>query len=213
MENLHNYDEVGLVCAISGGQGPLWFVQFAQAKFGVKVGAGCTAVSAPDFYPYFETGQFSGILGGMKGAAEYEQLVEERYGTKAGGARARGWAPSRPAHLAIMAFVILGNMAYFAGQEGEVMHLSHDIWMWVGVFLTLSVLSFLYRDNPFYRFAEHLWVGVANGYSIAFMYHRVIMPVMLKPLGQAFQLAAKKGVTSELFNPLSPANFWLIVPG
>lgn len=93
------------------------------------------------------------------------------------------------------------------------MHLSHEVWVWVGVFLTLSVLSFLYKDNPFYRFAEHLWVGVANGYSVAFMYHRVIVPVMLKPFGQAFQTAAKGGVSADLFNPLSPANFWLIVPG
>jgi hypothetical protein len=54
---------------------------------------------------------------------------------------------------------------------------------------------------------------VANGYSIAFMYHRVIVPVMIKPFGHAFQLAAEKGVTSDLFDPLSPANFWLIVPG
>jgi hypothetical protein len=93
------------------------------------------------------------------------------------------------------------------------MHLSHEFWVWVGVFLTLSVLSFLYKDNPFYRFAEHLWVGVANGYSIAFMYHRVIVPVMLKPFGEAFQIAAKSGVNADLFNPLAPANFWLIVPG
>lgn len=93
------------------------------------------------------------------------------------------------------------------------MNLSHDIWVWVGVFLTLSVLSFLYKDNPFYRFAEHLWVGIANGYSLSFMFHRVIMPVMLKPFGQAFETAAKDGLSVGLFNPLAPSNFLLIIPG
>ena len=44
------------------------------------------------------------------------------------------------------------------------MHLSGDIWIWLGAFLTLSILSFLYKDNPFYKFAEHLFVGVSAAY-------------------------------------------------
>src|SRR5438093_458334 len=35
------------------------------------------------------------------------------------------------------------------------------------VFFTLAVLSFLYRDNPIYRFAEHFFVGVAAAFSQA----------------------------------------------
>ncbi len=117
MKNIKNYEQVGIVTAISGGSPPIWFVQFAQTKFGVKVGAGVTAVSAPDFYPYFETGQFSGILGGMKGAAEYEQLVENKYHV---GGRMRatdGMGSQSAAHLAIMAFVVVGNIAYFAAKR------------------------------------------------------------------------------------------------
>ena len=34
---------------------------------------------------------------------------------------------------------------------------------WIAAFLTLCVFSFLYRENPFYRFAEHLFVGSAAG--------------------------------------------------
>jgi len=93
------------------------------------------------------------------------------------------------------------------------MHLSHAIWTWVGVFMTLAVLSFLYKDNPFYRFAEHLWVGIGNGYSLAFSYHRVLLPMMLKPWIHAFGIAHQKGLSPELFNPLTPSNFLLIVPG
>ncbi|HYJ32097.1 MAG TPA: hypothetical protein VE326_02665 [Candidatus Binatia bacterium] len=43
-------------------------------------------------------------------------------------------------------------------------------------FLTLCVFSFLYRDNPFYRFAEHLFVGAAAGYLLAVQYQNVIKP-------------------------------------
>jgi len=87
------------------------------------------------------------------------------------------------------------------------------VWVWVGAFLTLCILSFLYRDNPFYRFGEHLFVGVSNGYLVSFMFHRVIMPVMIVPLGGAFRSAGESGLSWGLFNPLAPQNFLLIVPG
>jgi len=117
LQRIRNYDQVGLVAAISSGTSPLWFVQFAQTKFGVKVGAGTTAVSAPDFYPYFETGQFSGMMGGMKGAAEYENLVAERYGTDGRRRASEGMTAQSAAHILIMAFVVIGNVAYFASRR------------------------------------------------------------------------------------------------
>jgi hypothetical protein len=37
---------------------------------------------------------------------------------------------------------------------------------WLGIFLTICILSFLYGDNPFYKLAEHLFVGVSIGYIV-----------------------------------------------
>ncbi|CAN5690984.1 hypothetical protein BH11MYX1_BH11MYX1_32890 [soil metagenome] len=37
---------------------------------------------------------------------------------------------------------------------------------WVGIFLTMAILSFLYGDNPFYKFAEHLFIGISIGYIV-----------------------------------------------
>lgn len=37
-------------------------------------------------------------------------------------------------------------------------------WVTFAAFLTLAVMSFLYKDNPFYKFAEHLYVGVSAAY-------------------------------------------------
>jgi hypothetical protein len=34
----------------------------------------------------------------------------------------------------------------------------------IAAFLTLAIYSFLYKDNPFYKFAEHLYVGVSAAY-------------------------------------------------
>ncbi len=117
MQRIRNYDEVGIVVAITGLSAPLWYVMFAQTKYGVKVGAGCTAVCAPDFYPYCGTGQISGMMAGMKGAAEYEELVEETFQTGGRRKATEGMVAQSAAHLVIMGFVILGNIAYFASRR------------------------------------------------------------------------------------------------
>jgi hypothetical protein len=41
------------------------------------------------------------------------------------------------------------------------------IGVWVGVFITLMVLSFLYKENPFFRLAENAFIGLAAGYAFA----------------------------------------------
>lgn len=62
------------------------------------------------------------------------------------------------------------------------MILAHDPWIWIGALLTLAIFSFLYRDNPFYKTAEHIFVGVANGYAVTFYWHRILWPVLFQPL-------------------------------
>ncbi len=42
--------------------------------------------------------------------------------------------------------------------------LADSMILWVGALLTLAIFSFLYRDNPFYKFAEHLFVGMSAAY-------------------------------------------------
>ena len=66
---------------------------------------------------------------------------------------------------------------------------------WIAAFLTLCVLSFLYRDNPFYRFAEHLFVGAAAGYLLATQYQNVIVPNVVGPLLAANRTASSVTLT------------------
>lgn len=68
------------------------------------------------------------------------------------------------------------------------MNLATSFWTWVGAFLTFCIFSFLYRDNPFYKFAEHLFVGVSVGYSISISYHNVLYPDLIVPLFKHGQL-------------------------
>ena len=44
------------------------------------------------------------------------------------------------------------------------------LWTTFGALLTLFTFSFLYKDNPLYKFAEHLVVGVSAGYFVVLLY-------------------------------------------
>jgi hypothetical protein len=63
---------------------------------------------------------------------------------------------------------------------------SHDPGVWVAAVLTLFILSFLYKDNPFYKLAEHLFVGVSAGYYIVLNFWTVVIPNLWDPLVRTF---------------------------
>jgi hypothetical protein len=49
---------------------------------------------------------------------------------------------------------------------------------WLVVLLTLCIFSFLYKDNPFYKAAEHLYVGVSAGYVAVISFWQQVQPNM-----------------------------------
>jgi len=49
-------------------------------------------------------------------------------------------------------------------------------WTLLGGLMTLAILSFLYRDNPLYKMAEHIAVGVSVGFLIVMQYNNVFLP-------------------------------------
>ena len=42
--------------------------------------------------------------------------------------------------------------------------MAETVGIWFAALLTLGIFSFLYKDNPFYKFAEHLFTGVSAAY-------------------------------------------------
>ena len=75
------------------------------------MGCGTTAVSAPKYYAFVDAGQFVGLLGGMKGAAEYELLVGKS------GKAVKGMGAQSLVHLLIIGLVIVGNIGYFVSRR------------------------------------------------------------------------------------------------
>lgn len=47
---------------------------------------------------------------------------------------------------------------------------------WIAAFLTLAIFSYLYKDNPFYKIAEHVFVGVSAGYWTSIYFWSQIQP-------------------------------------
>ncbi len=113
MERIRNYNDISILVALSGSSIPISWVAYAQNRYGLRVGVGCTAVSGADFYPYYQTGQFTGLMVGMKGAAEYEELVEANYGVKGRRIASEAMLSLTYAHLAIILFIVIGNIGFF----------------------------------------------------------------------------------------------------
>ncbi len=52
--------------------------------------------------------------------------------------------------------------------------------LWIAAILTLFIFSFLYKDNPLYKFAEHLFVGVSAGYILVRTYDDILIPMLFQ---------------------------------
>jgi len=109
---LRSLKDFDLVFDLAAGDSiEFWWIPYGQEKFGFPFAAGCTAVMAPDLYPFLDSGQLNGLLGGLAGAAEYETLVNHP------GTASKGMSAQSFAHLIIVAFVIIGNAAYFVSRR------------------------------------------------------------------------------------------------
>ena len=109
VENLKDFSFVFDFAA--GDSMEFWWIPFGQEKHRFPFAGGCTAVMAPDLYPFLQSGQLVGLLGGLTGAAEYEELVE------APGQATEGMQPQSVTHVIIILFIILGNAAYFISRR------------------------------------------------------------------------------------------------
>jgi hypothetical protein len=60
---------------------------------------------------------------------------------------------------------------------------------WMATGLTLFIFSFLLKDNPLFKLAEHLYVGVSVGYTIVKAYDTVIVHLIVKPIVEQGEIA------------------------
>lgn len=114
-ESVRSAKDVDLILPIGGGKpGPKEWILFVGDPGDVPVAPGLAAVVAPLIYPYYPK-QAIGLLGGVKGSAEYESLLRKKYprfeSLPAPSLRMMG--PQTMAHVVIMAFIVIGNITFF----------------------------------------------------------------------------------------------------
>jgi len=121
MKTVTSLKDMDFIVSFGGGfPGVKEWILFAGDPGNIKVGGCCTAVSAPLLYPYYPN-QMVGLLGGIKGAAEYESEMIKHFPEF----RRRPtpaldlMGPQTIAHIVIMFFIIFGNVMYFINRARE----------------------------------------------------------------------------------------------
>ncbi|MEZ5358618.1 MAG: hypothetical protein R3F48_07265 [Candidatus Zixiibacteriota bacterium] len=112
VRNITNFSNIDFSLNFSAGKpGTQEWVQIAVDRFNLKMAAGNTAVQAPMIYPFLNAGQLVGLMGGMSGAAEFEKATEKT-------GKATTYLLSQSfAHMVVIAFIIIGNVAFFREKK------------------------------------------------------------------------------------------------
>ena len=82
----------------------------------------------------------------------------------------------------------------------------------IGLVLTLMIFSYLIGDNPLFRIAVYLFIGVASGYAAMVVWHSVLIPKLFIPLGNINRMAltiVPLILSVSLLTKLSPRISWI----
>ncbi|OQX70509.1 MAG: hypothetical protein B6D62_04760 [Candidatus Cloacimonas sp. 4484_275] len=115
MNGVNNFETIAFVISFSAGDpGIKQWVQVAHDTYKLKTSGGVTGVSAPAILPYVnEQKQLTGLIAGLKGAAEYEKLIRT-LGTATSGMDAQSLA-----HLIIIVFILTANINFWIAKKKE----------------------------------------------------------------------------------------------
>lgn len=97
----------------AGDPGIETWIVYGREKYRFEMGGGCTAVSAPGMYMYVNSGQINGLLGGMRGAAEYETLIGQSDKATV------GMDAQSVTHLLIVVLVVISNVVYVITRKSS----------------------------------------------------------------------------------------------
>jgi hypothetical protein len=121
LRDVRSYRDMQLAISLATSVLGEWWINLVNAQFGVPVAVGTTAVSAPRYYAYVEAKQAIGVIGGMKGASEYEELVERVYPDLKGLSRTAtmGMDVQSIVHVVIIFFILFGNAMFLLTRRAR----------------------------------------------------------------------------------------------
>ncbi len=117
LDGVQSLKDVAYMVSLGAGNPGVeaWYV-FGKDKYKFELGGGCTGVMAPGLYPLLRSGQINGLIGGLRGAAEYESLIDQK------GKAVAGMDAQSATHVAIIVLVIICNLFYFSMRRAAGQH-------------------------------------------------------------------------------------------
>lgn len=112
LKDIINYDNVAAVISIADGSFTTHWMEYG-GNYNINVVGAVTAAMVTTYDPYLASGQMKAMIGGLRGAAEYEKLI------KIDGGGARGMLAQSAAHIYVVLLIIIGNIAYFRSRKGK----------------------------------------------------------------------------------------------
>lgn len=117
-QDITKISQLDYIVDIAAGATLEQWIAYAAEPQKVPIGASVTAVSATQYYPYLQAQQLTGLIGGMKGAAEYEKLMLDNYQQEKGDAT-KGMTAQSFVHLFIILSIIAANICYIIMMKRE----------------------------------------------------------------------------------------------
>jgi hypothetical protein len=111
MANINDASDFTIVIDFTASADSQYWLNQAYAPYGTEIAFGLTAVKVPDAYSYYLAGQIFGIIESLKGAAQYEVLINRP------GIAAKGMDAQSIAHLLYIALILIGNAVYYMGGK------------------------------------------------------------------------------------------------
>ncbi len=116
MQGFKQAKDFPLIVNVSAGfPGTREYVLQIQGQHNLTIISSCTAVSGPDYIPFYKAGQLAGLAAGMPGSAQYEKLVWANSDPPPGTRKLATQAINvlNLGHAFIIALILMGNIAYF----------------------------------------------------------------------------------------------------
>jgi len=111
MQGISGIKDVALVIDFMPGNTLVDYLRQIESVYHIPVTGGVTGVCIPTMMPYVQSGQCRGLLGGMRGGAEYELLINSP------GAAIGGMDAQSLSHVLVIVAIALGNIGYLASRQ------------------------------------------------------------------------------------------------
>jgi hypothetical protein len=111
LEGITYLKDISYLVELAAGNTLGTWYYFGRLKYKFKMGGGCTGVMAAGWYNLLKIDWINGFLGGLRGAAEYEALLDKK------DRATKGMDAQSVAHMTIIALILLSNFIFFTTKK------------------------------------------------------------------------------------------------